>query len=104
MKPAQKIVSKIVYIEEIKVSFDEKDQNKIKFNQPIGGEEFNYTIIIDKKDYLPKHNYNLCNVNKSAKLAYYLYSEIFISNAKILEMDLDFSFTIERISKVYFYY
>ena len=51
----------------IKVSFDEKDQNKIKFNQPIGGEEFNYTIIIDKKDYLPKHNYNLSNVTKLTK-------------------------------------
>ena len=54
----------------IKVSFDEKDQNKIKFNQPIGGERFNDTIFIDKKDYLPKHNYNLCNVTKSTKLAH----------------------------------
>ena len=31
-----------LYIEEIKVSFDEKYQSKIKFNQPIAGEEFNY--------------------------------------------------------------
>ena len=48
-------------IEEIKVSFDEKDQSTIKFNQPIKGEEFKYTIFIDKKDYLPKQNYNLYN-------------------------------------------
>ena len=46
-------------IEEIKVSFDEKDQSKIKFNQTIAGEEFNYTIFIYKKDYLLKQNYNL---------------------------------------------
>ena len=31
-----------LYIEEIKVSFDEKYQSKIKFNQSIAGEEFNY--------------------------------------------------------------
>ena len=41
-------------IKEIKVSFDGKVQCKIKFNQPNAGEEFNYTIFIDKKDYLLK--------------------------------------------------
>ena len=41
-------------IEVIKVSFGEKNQSKIKFNQPNTGEEINYTIFIDKKDYLPK--------------------------------------------------
>ena len=49
-------------IKEIKVPFDEKYQSKIKFNQPIAGEEFKYTIFIDKKDDLPKQNYNLCNI------------------------------------------
>ena len=65
----------------IKVSFDEKDQNKIKFNQPIG----DYTIFIDKKDYLPKHNYNLCNVIKSTKLAHPKHTPIIRLNIYTIE-------------------
>jgi hypothetical protein len=77
-------------INDIKIS-SEKKGKKIIFNKPISGEEFNYTIYIDRKDYLSKQNYNLCNYTKLTKLAHY--SQNFNSNEEKIEIDLDFEYS-----------
>ena len=76
-------------IKDIEISIDKKNKSIIQFNQPIAGEEFNYTIYIDKKDYLSKKKYNLCNFTKLTKLAHY--SETFSSKEEKVTIVLDFN-------------
>ena len=75
-------------VQNIKITF-EKDGEIIKFNQPIEGEEFNYTIYIDKKDNLVNQNYTLCSLFKKSKLAHY--SQSFTSKEGNITIKLDFS-------------
>ena len=76
-------------IKDIIISFDNNDGRIINFNQPIKGEEFNYTIYIDKKNNLLKQNYNLCDFTKLYKLAHY--SETIISNEENIKKKIDFN-------------
>ena len=52
------------------ININYKD-NKIVFNQPIEGEEFKYTILLDKKNNIKNKDYTLCSFTKSGKMAYY---------------------------------
>ena len=72
------------YVKDIKISY--KD-NKLTFTQPIEDEEFNYTILIDKKGNLKKFGYTLCSFTKTEHLAHYTRSKI--SSEKIVSFKLD---------------
>ena len=76
-------------IKDIIISIDKKYGRKIQFNPPIKDEEFNYTIYIDKKNYLLKQNYNLCNFTKLTKLSHY--SQSLTSNKNNITVELDFN-------------
>ena len=67
----------------------EENGKVIIFNQPIEGEEFNYTIYIDKRGNLVKQNYTLCSFTKTSKLAHY--SQTITSIEKNITIKLDFS-------------
>ena len=72
------------YVKDIKISY--KD-NKLTFTQPIEDEEFNYTILIDKKGNLKKFGYTLCSFTNTEHLAHYTRSKI--SSEKIVSFKLD---------------
>ena len=64
------------------------DNQILYFNQPIEGEEFIYTIYLDKSNYLKEQSYTLCSFIKMSKLAHYTKS-IRTSEANI-NFKLDF--------------
>jgi hypothetical protein len=67
-----------------------KYQNKeLNFTQPIGGEEFNYTILIDKRGSIRNLGYTLCNFTKGGSKAYY--TAYVISSAEEVSYKMDFS-------------
>ena len=71
--------------------FDIKYNSKITtitFNQPIQGENFNYTILVDKKGNLEKQAYTLCSIVESTKLAHYSYT--FNSSEETVSFKIDF--------------
>ena len=76
-------------INELKGYVDKNDGSKLHFNAPISGEEFNYTIYIDKKGYLINKKYTLCSITKLIKLAHY--SEVFTSKEKSPSINIDFN-------------
>ena len=78
-------------INDLIVTVDEKNGSQFVINQPILGEEFNYTIFIDKKDYLHNQNYTLCSLARTSKLAHY--SETISSKEENIKIKLDFNKT-----------
>ena len=76
-------------IQEFKGYVDKNNGSKLHFNAPISGEEFNYTIYIDKKGYLDNKKYTLCSFTKLTKLAHY--SEVFTSKEKSPAISIDFN-------------
>jgi hypothetical protein len=57
-------------VDDLKVSFNPED-NALHFNQPIEGEEFKYTVYLDKRGTLVNQAYTLCSVAENTKLAHY---------------------------------
>jgi hypothetical protein len=57
-------------VEDLKVSFD-SENNLLNFNQPIQGEEFKYTVYLDKRGTLVNQAYTLCSVAENTKLAHF---------------------------------
>jgi hypothetical protein len=45
--------------------------NILTFNQPIGGENFKYTILVDKKNNIKNQHYTLCNITTPGKKAHF---------------------------------
>ena len=45
--------------------------NILAFNQPIGGENFKYTILVDKKNNIKNQHYTLCNITTPGKKAHF---------------------------------
>ena len=73
-------------INDIEIKFDRDE--KLTFNQPIDGEEFKYTVYLDKRGNLEKLNYTLCSFTKNSKFAYYSTSKV--SREQTVEITLDF--------------
>ena len=71
-------------VKKIEISYKDK---KLKFTQPIGGEEFDYSILIDKKDNIKNQDYTLCSFTTGGKKAYY--TAHVISSAEEVTFDLD---------------
>ena len=61
---------------------------KLVFNQPIEGEEFKYTILLDKKDNIKKQQYTLCSFTQNRKMAYF--TDYVTSSNPEISYDLDF--------------
>jgi hypothetical protein len=74
-------------IKDININYN-FDNQMLYFNQPIEGEEFIYTIYLDKSNYLKNQAYTLCSFVKMSKLAHYTKS-IRTSEANI-NFKLDF--------------
>ena len=74
-------------VKEIGITFD-KVKNFI-LTQPIENERFKYTIYLDKRDNLKKHNYTLCSFTEISKLAHYTTSVI--SDEKNVTISIDFN-------------
>jgi hypothetical protein len=53
-----------------KINIEYKDK-KLNFTQPIAGEEFAYSIFIDKRPKLKEQGYSLCDFALGGKKAYY---------------------------------
>ena len=73
-------------IKKIEINYKNK---KLSFSQPIEGEEFNYTILVDKKDNIKNQGYTLCSFAIEGKKA--LYTTHLNSSAKEIIFDLDFN-------------
>ena len=67
--------------------------NKLNFTQPIAGEEFNYTILIDKRGSIKELGYTLCNFTKGGSKAYY--TAYVTSSAEEVSYEIDFSGDLE---------
>jgi hypothetical protein len=78
-------------VKKIEISYKDK---KLKFTQPIGGEEFDYSILIDKKENIKTQDYNLCKFTTGGKKAYY--TAHVTSSAEEVTFDLD----IEKIPEL----
>ena len=61
-------------VNEFKISFD-KSNKTFNFDQPILGEELEYTVYIDKKGFLVNQNYTLCSFAEMNKLTHYSLTE-----------------------------
>ena len=57
-------------IKDLAVSF-QPEQKLLVFNQPIEGEEFIYTIYLDRRGSLEKQNFTLCSIIENTKLSHY---------------------------------
>ena len=74
-------------VRDLNVTYDKKNK-KLNFEQPISGEEFTYTIFIDKKGNLESKKYTLCSFAEMTKLAHY--SESFTSSDAKLSYKINF--------------
>lgn len=75
-------------VEDLKVTFDAENY-LLNFNQPIEGEEFKYTVYLDKRGALVNQAYTLCSVAENTKLAHF--SGSVTSNEGSVNFPLDFS-------------
>ena len=75
------------YVEDIKLNFN-RENNTLKFNQPILNEEFSYYIYYDEKNKIKEQNYNLCSYAENTKLSDHL--QIIESSAEEIEITIDF--------------
>ena len=75
-------------IENIKFSYNSQSQ-QLKWNQPIQGEEFKYTIYIDKIDNIKNKKYTLCSIVDTTKLG--RYSEVLTTKSDSPSITLDFT-------------
>ena len=71
-------------INKIEINYNNK---KLNFTQPIEGEEFKYTIFIDKRDNIKNQGYTLCSFTIPGKKA--PYTTQITSSAKEIIFDLD---------------
>ena len=75
-------------INNINIKFDRKENN-LAFTQPIEYEEFNYTILLDKKGNLKRQGFTLCSFVEISKLAHY--TKTVNSADKTVNFKLDFN-------------
>ena len=66
-----------------------KDTHVLNWTQPIEDEEFQYTIYIDKLDFIKKQGYTLCSITEVSKLAHY--SEVLTTNSNNPSIQIDFT-------------
>ena len=74
------------FVNDIKIKY--KD-NLLNFTQPIEDEEFEYTILLDKKDNLRNKDYTLCSFSSEGKKAYFI--DKVTSSEKEISYELDFT-------------
>ena len=75
-------------INEIEVTYN-KNSHLLNWTQPINGQEFKYTVYIDKKGNMEKQGYTLCSLVDISKLGHY--SEILITDSDNPQIILNFS-------------
>ena len=73
-------------VKEIDITFK---KNTLTFNQPISGEEFKYTILLDKKGNIQKQDYTICSFSTNRKMAYFTDYVISSENKVSYEIDFD---------------
>ena len=72
-------------VKEIEISYKE---NTLTFNQPILGEKFKYTILLDKKGNIKNQNYTICSFSTNRKMAYF--TDQVTSSEKEVSYEIDF--------------
>ena len=70
------------------MTFD-KNKGILRFNQPIKGEEFSYSIFVDKQGNLLNQNITICTIFELEKVAHY--TEVIAKSAEeFVSVQLDF--------------
>ncbi|MBO6243381.1 MAG: hypothetical protein J6O41_02280 [Clostridia bacterium] len=75
-------------IEKITFSYNAQTQ-ELKWTQPIKGQEFKYTVYVDKIDNIKNKGYTLCSIIDTTKLG--RYSEVLTTNSNNPYITLDFT-------------
>ena len=65
------------------------ENNKLIFNQPIAGEDFKYTILLDKKGNIENQKYTICSFTTNRKMAYF--TDYVTSSEKEVTYEIDFN-------------
>jgi len=84
------------YVDDMKLTFT-KENNTLKFNQPISNEEFSYIIYYDEKNKIKEKNYDLCSYAENTKLSEY--SQSIESSAEEIEITINFGDKFEKVEE-----
>ena len=84
------------YVDDMKLNFT-KENNTLKFNQPISNEEFSYIIYYDEKNKIKEKNYDLCSYAENTKLSEHYQS--IESSAEEIEITINFEGNFEGVEE-----